>query len=129
MAMDAVRRGLALAAVVAVAGCARGPIVDTAQPGFDTIAYQHDLALCQQFADQVDPGEDILTSGLIGAAAGAALGAIGGAFTGDAGLGAAIGAATGGAGGALTGGADSANTADRVLRNCLRERGYVILDR
>ena len=122
-------RAATLAAVLAVAaGCARAPIVDTAQPGFDTVAYQQDLAICQHFADQVDPGERVVTSSLVGAAAGAALGAIAGAFGGDAGFGAAVGAATGGAGGAISGGTDGARTADQVMRTCLSERGYVILD-
>ncbi len=123
------RRFCVLGAVVILsAACARAPIVDTAQPGFDSVAYQQDLAVCQHFADQVDPGERVVTSTLVGAAAGAALGAIAGAFGGDAGLGAAVGAATGGAGGAISGGSDSTRTADQVMRNCLNERGYVILD-
>ena len=118
---------LGVAAIVIV-GCARQPIVDTTKPDFDNVAYQQDLAICEQLAEQIDVGGEALTTALIGAAAGAALGAIGGAFTGDAGLGAAIGASTGGAGGLLGGGAGAYSDRDRVVRNCLRERGYVILD-
>ncbi len=115
-------------AAVLVAACARQPIIDTTKPDFDNVAYQQDLAICEQFADQVDVGSEALVAGLIGAAAGAALGAIGGAIAGDAGLGAAIGAATGGGSGVIGGGTNAYASRGDVLRNCLRERGYVVLD-
>lgn len=118
---------LGVAAVLAAA-CSRQPIIDTTKPGFDNVAYQHDLAICEEFADQVDVGGEALVGGLIGAAAGAAIGAIGGAIAGDAGLGAAIGAATGGGSGVIGGGADAYASRGEVVRNCLRERGYVVLD-
>lgn len=118
---------LGMAAVMVVA-CTHNPIVDTDKPGFDDVAYRQDLAVCEDFAQQADVAGEALTSGLLGAIAGAALGAIGGAIAGDAGLGAAIGASTGGAGGLLAGGTGAYSERDRVVRNCLRERGYVILD-
>jgi hypothetical protein len=102
-------------------GCsgASGPIIDT--KGVDMAAYRNDLAECETYAEQVSTGKAVGKGAAAGAAVGAAIGAIGG------------GSGTRGAGvGAVTGGAESARISDRekaeVVRNCLRGRGYRVLN-
>src|SRR5512147_932755 len=100
------------ALMLLAAGCASDPIVD--MHGVDQEKYDSDLAACREYADQVDVAS--------GAAGGAAIGAAGGAA-----LGAVIGAITGATGG-VSGGGSRTSRQDRVVRNCLRERGYSVFD-
>lgn len=116
---------IALAVLVA-GGCASDPIVD--MKGVDGTKYQQDLAECRQYADQVDVASGAGTGALLGAGAGAAVGAVVGAITGAPGTGAAIGAAGGGTSGLFGGGASGYSKKERVVRNCLRGRGYSVLD-
>jgi hypothetical protein len=103
-------------------GCAgRAPIVD--QKGVNQAAYQQDLAECQGYADQVALGQQAGAGALGGAAVGAAIGAI----VGDsdtveraAGTGAVVGGARGAAAGA--------RERSQVVKNCLRGRGYRVLN-
>ncbi|MCB9957374.1 MAG: glycine zipper family protein [Rhodospirillaceae bacterium] len=92
------------------------------------MAYQHDLAECQGYADQVNVGQEAMGTGLLTAATGAALGAIAGAFGGGAGHGAAIGASLGGVSGGVGGGVNAYDRRAGVLRQCLANRGYAVLD-
>jgi hypothetical protein len=108
------------------AGCTSTPIVDMG--GVDQDQYDRDLAACQEYADQVNVTAGTAGGAAIGAAAGAALGAVIGAITGAPGTGAAIGAASGGATGGVSGAGSGASRQDRVVRTCLRERGYSVLD-
>ena len=109
------------AATLILTGCsgATGPIIDT--KGVDMAHYQTDLAECESYATQVSTGTAVGKGAAGGAAVGAAIGAIAG---GGAGTGAGI--------GAVTGGAQSARISDRekadVVRNCLRGRGYRVLN-
>jgi hypothetical protein len=120
-------RTLALAALVLFAvGCTSDPIVD--MRGVDQAAYNNDLAACREYADQVDIASGAAGGTAIGAAGGAALGAVLGWITGDPGTGAALGAVSGGATGGVSGGGSRASKKDRIVRNCLRERGYPVLD-
>jgi hypothetical protein len=111
---------IVLAAVTFLGACsgASGPIVDT--KGVDMARYEHDRAECEAYANQVSTGQAVGK----GAAGGAVVGAAIGAITGNAGQGAGI--------GAVTGGAESARISDRekanVVRNCLRGRGYRVLN-
>jgi hypothetical protein len=116
-----VRQPLGLVLVLCLAGCsgARGPIVDT--KGVDMARYQQDLAECEAYAEQVSTGRAVGKGAAGGAVVGAAIGAISG------------GSGTRGAGvGAVAGGAQSARGAEReqaqVVRNCLRGRGYKVLN-
>ena len=125
------KRFLALAlATATLAGCAQTyqPVVDT--KGHDTARYQQDLYECRQYAEQVSPAGKAAVGGLGGAAAGAALGAITGALVGgvSAGEGAAFGAATGGAVGVGTGAYSGVQEQERVIDNCMRGRGYNVLN-
>ncbi len=98
---------------------ATGPIIDT--KGVDMARYEQDRAECETYAQQVSTGRAVGKGAAGGAAVGAAIGAIAG---GDAAEGAGI--------GAVSGGAQSARIADQekadVERNCLRGRGYRVLN-
>ncbi len=104
--------------VLLIAACATGPIIDT--HNVDMVQYERDLAQCEEIAEQVEAGTVTAKSAAFGAGVGAAHGAI----WGDVGRSSASGAVTGGAGGMLK--AD--NEKARVTKNCLRHRGYVVLN-
>ncbi len=107
------------ALLLAACSGATGPIIDT--KGVNMAGYEQDLAECETYATQVSTGSAVGKGAAGGAAVGAAIGAIAG---GGAGQGAGI--------GAVTGGAQSARISDRekadVVRNCLRGRGYRVLN-
>jgi len=103
---------------LALSACASKPIVDTYN--VDMVQYQEDLSQCEEIAKQVASGEITAKSTAFGAGVGAAYGAIGGGV----GTGAASGAVTGAAGGLLK----SDNEKARVTKNCLRYRGYAVLN-
>lgn len=115
------RLSFSLALILVLGACsgAQGPIIDT--KGVDMSAYNQDLAECETYSTQVSTGKAVGKGAAGGAAVGAAVGAIAG---GSAGKGAGI--------GAVTGGAQSARISDRekaeVVRNCLRGRGYKVLN-
>lgn len=115
------RNALSCLAALLLAACSgtSGPIIDT--KGVDMTQYRQDLAECESYATQVSTGSAVGKGAVGGAAVGAAVGAIAG---GDAAKGAGI--------GAVTGGAQSARISDRekadVVRNCLRGRGYRVLN-
>jgi outer membrane lipoprotein SlyB len=115
-----------LALMLLAAGCASDPIVD--MKGVDQERYRQDLAECRDYADQVDVARSAGGGALLGAAGGAAVGAVIGAITGSPGTGAAVGAGGGGTSGLFAGGAGGQRKKERVVRNCLRERGYPVLD-
>jgi len=103
------------------AGCAgrSKPIIDPA--GVDMIQYQNDLEQCEQIAQQVEQKTGS------GAAGGALVGGLIGAITGDsdrAMRSAGVGAVAGGARGAGA----TAREKSQVIKNCLRNRGYKILN-
>lgn len=112
--------------ILAVAGCAGrgargGPIVD--MKGVDPVQYRADLLECQDYAEQVAIGGRAAG----GAATGAVLGGLVGAAVGNsdtakrsAGAGAVVGGARG------TG--DALRERQAVVRNCLRHRGYAVLN-
>ncbi|MCK5860047.1 MAG: hypothetical protein KAG72_11925 [Abyssibacter sp.] len=111
-----------MACVAWLSGCAnRGPIVDT--QGVSQAQYAQDLAQCEQYAEQVDMGSSAAGGALGGAAIGALLGSIfGNSDTAK---------RTGGAGavvGGAKGAAQGAREKDQVVKNCLRGRGYRVLN-
>ena len=109
-----------LATATLLAGCSSssGPIVDT--KGVNMARYESDLADCQGYSEQVHIEQGVAK----GAVAGSAVGAATGAVLGDTGKGAGV--------GAIAGAAKSAQRGDRektqVVRNCLRGRGYKVLN-
>jgi hypothetical protein len=106
--------------LAALAGCAAhpDPIVD--MKGVDAERLARDQAECEEYADQIHVSEGVAR----GTGAGAAVGAVAGAINGD--------VARGAANGALYGGTRSGLEADRdkqkVVKNCLRGRGYRVLN-
>ena len=101
-----------------VAGCAGSskPVIDPA--GVDMEQYNIDLAECEQISEQVDQKAGAGAAG--GAVVGGLLGAIGGNTARGAGAGAVVGGARG---------IGSTNKErSRVVKNCLRNRGYQILN-
>lgn len=114
---------ISLLAVALAAACGgkrlQQPVIDPA--GVDMGQYQDDLAECEQIAQQVEQKAGA------GAAGGAVVGALVGSIFGDsraamksAGAGAVVGAARGGAA--------TRQEKSRVVRNCLRQRGYAVLN-
>ncbi len=108
----------ALLLLALLPACASKPIVDTYN--VDMVQYERDLADCKYVAEQVEAGKITAKSAAFGAGVGAAYGVIGG----DIGTAAASGAVTGGAGGLLKSDHEKA----RVTKNCLRYRGYAVLN-
>jgi len=97
------------------------PIVD--MKGVTLADYETDLAECDEYAKEVEAGKQVA----IGAAAGAAVGGLMGASIGNsdrAKRSAGAGATYGGA----RGGMRALNESNKVVRNCLRNRGYVVLN-
>ncbi len=107
--------------VVVATGCARRAEVVIDPAGVDMGKYEHDLAECQQIAKQVNQ------KALGGAAGGAVVGGAVGGIIGDsdtAGKGAGVGAVTGAARGA----AATNQERQKVVKNCMRNRGYKVLN-
>ncbi len=106
-------RAVFVASLVLLTACANranpgGPIVDL--HGMDPVVYHTDLAECGEYADQVAVGQK------------AAAGAVAGHHGTKEGAGA--GAIIGGAQGVGKG----VNERRKVVRNCLRHRGYAVLN-
>jgi outer membrane lipoprotein SlyB len=103
-------------------GCAgKQIIVDT--KGVNMAQYNQDLNECTAYAEQVNVGRQAAGRALAGAAVGAAIGAaVGNSDTAQRGAGV----------GAIAGGAKGTGSAQRekqvVVRNCLRNRGYAVLN-
>ena len=124
--MDAWRLLLCLGLLTTVGGCTSSslpgrPIVD--MKGVNAAAYKADLTECNEYAKEVEAGKQVA----IGAAAGAVVGGLLGASIGNAERSkrsAGAGATYGGA----RGGMRALNESNRVVRNCLRIRGYVVLN-
>lgn len=104
----------------AVLGCAAHPEPIVDMQGVDPVRYEHDLADCRGYAEQIPIEQGVAR----GAAAGAVVGAAAGAIGGDAARGAGY--------GAVAGSAESARLNDRekqrVVKNCMRGRGYRVLN-
>jgi hypothetical protein len=121
------RMGIVVALAALAAACAGhrhdsgDVIVDTR--GVDMHAYHHDLEECRAYADQVGVGRRAAGGALVGAVVGGAVGAIAGNSD-TAERAAGVGGVIGGAKGAGSG----LRERDRVVKNCLRGRGYRVLN-
>lgn len=111
---------LTLGAITLGGGCATSksrPIIDP--EGVDMARYEADVAACEQIAEQVDQRAGAAAAE--GAVVGGVLGAI---FRNDVGEAAAAGAVVGG----VKGASSTEREKSRVVKNCLRDRGYRILN-
>jgi hypothetical protein len=120
--------GAALAATVLAACANHTPVIDHRMSNKSTAEYERDLADCQSYADERGFAQDTAVGTLGGAALGAALGAATGAVFGSPGSGAALGAAVGGIGGGAGAGGNAAMEQKRIINNCMRNRGYSVLE-
>ena len=109
-------------------GCAHreraptGVIVD--MKGVDRARYENDIAECSAYVDQVAVGEKAAVGAAGGAVVGGLIGAAVGGSRDSAKEGAGAGAVVGGAKGTLHG----VRERRQVMRNCLRNRGYSVLN-
>ncbi len=98
-----------------------GVIVD--MKGVDPAQYQRDLNECTTYANQVDTAGKVGGNAAGGAVVGGAIGAIFGGSEG-----AARGAGAGAVGGGARGVERTAAERHQVVANCLRHRGYSVLN-
>ncbi|MFD2178371.1 hypothetical protein [Veronia pacifica] len=120
-----------IALLLVLTACAynKKPVVDL--EGVDEAQYQRDFEYCQTLAEQVDKGEAAKVGAANSSVSGAVIGAISGVLEdgiGGAVTGAAVGGAIGGGAGAVKGANDSTKDQAKVLRRCLKERGYKVYD-
>ena len=107
---------------LALGGCVQHElIVDT--KGVDEAKYEADLADCEAYADRVEPGKRAVQRG----AGAAVVGAVVGAAIGDGSTAERIGGALGTTG-AAKGIGEAERERTRVLRKCMRGRGYRVLN-
>lgn len=120
--MNKILYAVLLVSAIVATGCAgrrAEVVIDPA--GVDMGKYEHDLAECQQIAKQVHQ------KAVGGAAGGAVVGGAVGGIIGDsdtAGKGAGVGAVTGAARGASA----TKQERQKVVKNCMRDRGYKVLN-
>jgi len=121
------KKQIVLSCYLFIVACQTVPIVDT--KGVNSTQYNNDLLECQRYAQNISPANEAARGGFLmaflGAVAGAALGA---SMDLDPGSSAAYGAAVGGVSGASSSGAQAKYRKERVVRTCLRGRGYKVLD-
>ncbi|MDH4313649.1 MAG: glycine zipper family protein [Gammaproteobacteria bacterium] len=110
--------GLLAALILAACSSHPEPIVDT--KGVDMSLYEADLAECSAYSDQIRTEEGVAK----GAAGGTVIGAATGAISGDAGKGAGYGSILG----ATRSGLDADRDKQHVVKNCMRGRGYKVLN-
>ena len=119
--MKAIIYSLLLVTLVVVGGCSKRQSVVIDPKGVDMGQYQQDLAECQQIAQQVDSeaGEGAIGGAVVGGLIGAI---VGGQRSAERTAG--VGAVLGGAKGAGA----TKQERELVLKNCLRNRGYRVLN-
>ena len=109
------------AGLVLLGGCARHSKIIVDPHATNMSHYQADLAECEKLAEQVDSkvGKGIVGGAVVGGIAGEIVG--GGKRT-D------VGAKLGALSGAVKGGRATRRERDKVIKNCLRNRGYRVLN-
>ena len=118
-----INRLMGVALIAVLGACAnRNAIVDT--KGVDEAQYQQDYRECEVYAEQVSTGEAAAKSAGFGAVVSGAITAVLGGDSSAIARSAGAGAVGGGASGALQGESEKG----QVLRNCLRGRGYRVLN-
>lgn len=108
--------------IFTIGGCARHSQIIIDPNGVDMGLYQSDLAECRQLSRQV---RSKVSGGIItGAIVGTVVGKIVGGHRSNTATTAKLGALSGG----LQGGSATAHERERVVKNCLRNRGYSVLN-
>jgi outer membrane lipoprotein SlyB len=112
---------LLLLSLAALGGCARHHKVIIDPQGVDMGLYQRDLAECRQLAEQVESqtGEGAVGGAVVGGLVGAVVGSQR-AVERTAGVGAVLGGAKGAGA--------TRQEKERVIKNCLLNRGYKVLN-
>ncbi|MBT8434742.1 MAG: glycine zipper family protein [Gammaproteobacteria bacterium] len=113
---------ITIVAIIFASGCAANrskPIIDP--DSVDMEIYQYDLAECEQIAEQVDQKAG---SGAVG---GAIVGGVIGAIVGDSNA-VKRSAGVGGVLGGVKGAGATEREKSKVVKNCLRNRGYTVLN-
>ncbi len=113
---------LTITGIVMLVGCTTTDEIIIDRKGVNMSQYDEDLADCETYAEQVQVGKKAGKGAASGAVVGGAVGSIDNRH--DAGEGAAVGAILGGVRGLNEGERDQV----RVVKNCLRGRGYKILN-
>ena len=109
--------------LTACAGSAVRPIVD--MQGVNSDKYESDLRDCQNYASQKSGATETGAKAAVGGATiGALIGLVAGGTGSNIAQGAGIGAVVGGGGGAYAGN----KAQEDIVKNCLRGRGYKVLD-
>ncbi len=108
----------------ALAACTTTDEIIIDRKGVDMARYAADKAECEEYASEVRTGEKAARGGASGAVIGGAVGGIAGDSSESAARGAGVGAVTGAARGIAEGERDKV----RVVKQCLRGRGYRVLN-
>jgi len=117
------KTGFFLLLPLLLAACSASNRVIIDREGVDMGQYHQDLSACRVYADEVSSGQRVAGSAVGSAVVGAAIGAI----VGDSRT-VAKAAGVGGVAGAARGAGSAAQEKNRVVRNCLRGRGYKVLN-
>ncbi len=115
---------LVLPFLLAATGCTTTDEIIIDKKGVNMSQYAVDKAECESYADEVRTGEKAAR----GAASGAVVGGAVGAILDDSSEGAARGAGVGAVTGAARGVSEGARDEVRVVKQCLRGRGYRVLN-
>jgi hypothetical protein len=113
-----------LVASALLAACTTTDEIIIDRKGVDMARYAVDLAECEAYADEVRSGAKVVRGAASGAVVGGAIGGIAGDSSEAAARGAGVGAVTGAARGVAEGERDKV----RVVKQCLRGRGYRVLN-
>ena len=113
-----------LSAATLLGGCTTTDEIIIDRKGVDMARYAVDKAECEAYADEVRSGEKAVRGAASGAVVGGAIGGIVGDSSEAAARGAGVGAVTGAAQGLSQGERDKV----RVVKQCLRGRGYRVLN-
>jgi len=123
------KRVFLVCSVVILTSCATySPVVDPQSVRNDD-KYYRDRAECRALADaNTSKGKSVARDTVIGGAVGTGTGALIGAIAGSATKGLAYGAVIGGVAGATKGVYESNKNYETIYRNCMRGRGYNVLN-
>jgi uncharacterized protein YcfJ len=123
------RKHLFIFSVIILLSCASyTPVVDT-QNVKNQDKYYRDQAECKTIASQnTSTAKNVAKDTVIGGAVGAGTGTLLGVITGNTVTGLAMGSVIGGVAGGAKGAYDSNKNYETIYRNCMRGRGYNVLN-